>query len=166
MSEAVLDALRDLLTTDPEFVAEMRALRLGLNHAEAVPQVLEDNRRFEQLDQRQMPCWVMEAGDSQGASSANDFADPNGLVINSTQQDWLDETVLALVWLDQHFGNALRVRRRVHQAVVRLLLRNPGLGGAEFAYVANVVNDRNARHPTHWTALTVRAHTTIYRDSP
>lgn len=165
MSEAVLDALTGLLRTDPEFVADLRALRLGLGGTDALPGVLEDNRPFAQLGQEHMPCWVIEAGDSRGAT-ASDYGDAGGLVIGSSQQDWEDEYILALVWLDQDFGRALRVRKRVHAAVVRLLLRNPGLGGAEFAYVASVLNDRNASHPTHWTALSLRAHTTLYRDAP
>ncbi len=159
-------ALMTLLTTDAQFVADMHALRLGLNDAAVTPQALKGNRRFEQLGQESYPCWVNDAGDQQGASAANEGGDPAGLVLNSTQQDWAGDIELSLIWLQQDYDRSVDQTDGVLPALVRLLLRNPGLGGTcEFAYVANVINDRSYRHPTHVTAFTVRVHNTIYRDA-
>ena len=163
MSAAVFDALEAALKADPQFVADMQALSLGRT-AGAVPKVLEGNRRFDQLGQEHYPCWLIEPGDSQGASAGNDGGDANGLVLTSTQQDWMDEIDISLVWHQQDYGRALAQRKGIVPAVVRLLLRNPGLGDCEQIYAVGVLNDRSYRHPTHVQTLTLRAHTTIDRD--
>ena len=163
MSAAVIAALEEALKSDPEFAADMRALQFGRS-SEAIPKVLEGNRRFDQLGQEHYPCWLIEPGDSQGASAANDGGDANGLVLSSTQQDWLDEIDISLVWHQQDYPRALAQRKGIVPAVVRLLLRNPGLGDASLIYAVGVLNDRSYRHPTHVQTLTLRAHTTIHRD--
>ncbi|MDR7193349.1 hypothetical protein [Luteimonas terrae] len=163
MSAAVFAALAEALKSDSEFIADMQALALGRTPT-AVPKVLEGNRRFDQLGQEHYPCWLIEPGDSQGASASNDGGDLNGLVLNSTQQDWLDEIDISLVWHQQDYPRALTQRKGIVPAVVRLLLRNPGLGDASLIYAVGVLNDRSYRHPTHVQTLTLRAHTTIDRD--
>lgn len=165
MTLAAATALSDLLLTEPEFVADMRALKLGRRGEEVVPQVILGNRRFEQLPSSEFPAWVLDAGDAQGADSANDGGDPAGGVIGTHQQDWMTEIELALVWHQQDPDTAVRQRMDLLPALVRLLLRNPGLeGAASYAFVSRAVNDRSGRHPTHAAAFALTAFTTIYRD--
>lgn len=167
MIAAARAALALLLTTDPVFVADMQALALGTDGTAVTPGVLKGNRRFEQVGQEQYPVFIHDAGDQQGANASNEGGDPDGLVINSTQQDWLGEVELSLVWLQQDYNIAVDQVDRVLPALVRLLLRNPGLSGTcTLAYVANVINDRSYRHPTHVTAFVIRVMATIYRDIP
>jgi hypothetical protein len=165
MISAARAALMALLTADPQFVADMQALQLGINTTAVIPRALKGNRRFDQLSQNEYPCWLNDAGDQQGASAANEGGDPAGLVLNSTQQDWAGDIELSLIWLQQDYERSVDQTDAVLPALVRLLLRNPGLQDTcTLAYVADVINDRNYRHPTHVTAFTVRVLNTIYRD--
>lgn len=167
MIAAARAALALLLTTDPQFLADIEALGLGSTGNAAAPVVLKGNRRFEQIGQEKYPAWIHDAGDQRGASGGNDGGDPDGLVINSTQQDWLGEIELSLIWHQQEYETAVDQVDGVLPALVRLLLRNPSLGETcTQAFVANVINDRSYRHPTHSTAFVIRVMTTIYRSSP
>lgn len=167
MIAAARAALAVLLATDPEFVADMEALNLGSTGNAVVPKVIKGNVPFAQLGQEHFPCFVHDAGDQRGASASDQAGDPDGLSINSTQQDWLGEIELSLVWLQQKIDVAVDQVDGVLPALVRLLLRNPGLSDTcTLAFVANVINDRSYRHPTHATAFVVRVMTTVYRDIP
>lgn len=166
MSAAVRNALEDLLRTDPQFVTDMQAAGLGMTGQAVVPTVLRGNRRFDQLGQEHYPCWLLERGDSRGASHGNDGGDPQGLILGSDHQDWMTGHELSLVWHQQDYDTALTQREQIVPAVVRLLLRNPGLGDAHLAFVSNEINDRSYRHPTHTVTLLIEAHTTIERDAP
>ena len=167
MSLPVANALAELLTTDPEFVAEIRTLGLGSHVDKLVPQVILGNRRFEQLPASDMPAWVLDAGDAEGADNAGGFGDPRGMVIGTSQQDWAVDIELALVWHQQDYDTAVRQRLGVLPALVRLLLRNPDLGDTcALAMVTRAINDRSGRHPTHAAAFALTASDTIYRDAP
>jgi len=157
--------LAELLTGEPQFVADMLALGLQSSGAAVVPKVLKGNRRFDQLGQEHYPCWLNDAGDQRGASAANDGGDPAGLVINSTQQDWLGDIELSLVWHQQDYDRSVDQTDAILPALVRLLLRHPDLDGTcTLAFIAEVMSDRNYRHPTHVSAFVVRVMTTIYRN--
>lgn len=159
--------LMQLLATDPEFVADMQALGLGANGEAVTPTVLKGNRRFDSLGQEHYPCWLNDAGDMLGATAGDEGGDPQGLVVNSTQQDWQGDIELSLVWHQQDYDTSVDQVDAVLPALVRLLLRNPGLGDTcTLACVASVLNDRNYRHPTHVSAFVVRVLATIYRDLP
>lgn len=167
MSLPVANALRELLTTDPEFLAEIRTLGLGAHVDKLVPQVILGNRRFDQLPASEMPAWVLDAGDADGADSSGGFGDPAGMVIGTSQQDWSVDIELALVWHEQDYATAVRQRLGVLPALVRLLLRNPDLSDTcSLAMVTRAINDRSGRHPTHAAAFALTASTTIYRDEP
>lgn len=160
-------ALVNLLTTDPLFVADMQALGLGTDGSAATPGQVAGNRPFEQIGQNNYPCWVHDTGDMLGASAGN-FADTAaGLVLGSDQQDWQADILLSLVWYQKDFATAVSQTDAVQPALVRLLLRNPGLADScTLAYVADVQPDRGMRHPTHSIAFSVRVHFTIERDAP
>jgi hypothetical protein len=158
--------LLELLTTDPEFVADMMALKLGSKGEAVVPRTIKGNKPFAQLQQRDYPCWVTDRGNSGGASGS-EYGDPDGLVLNSTQQDWRTDIGLALVWHQQDFGVSLDQRDGIHPALVRLLLRNPDLQDTcSLAWVVGELSDRQATAPTHAIAFEIRVQHTIYRDSP
>ncbi|MGH8083870.1 MAG: hypothetical protein ACREPV_01160 [Lysobacter sp.] len=166
MSDPIVDALETLLTTDPQFVAELQALNLGTAGGVATPTVLRSNRRFEQIGQEHYPCFVIDAGDGAGQDGGNDGGgDAAGLSLGSCSQDWAEDFDLAFVWINQDHAASLGQRRAVFTAVVRLLLRNPDLNRAvTLAYVAQAANDSNQRHPTHFSSYVVRVHHTIHRD--
>lgn len=166
MALTVAEALADLMQSDPEFVADMRAAQLGLHGEATVPGVIVGNRPFEQLGQEHYPCWIFDAGDGEALTDSPMGDGSFGMVIGTSQQDWSSDIELALVWHQQDRATAVEQREAVRLALVRLLLRNPGVGGAGLAYVARVINDRNGRHPTHLAYFVVRAHTTVYRDQP
>lgn len=167
MSLPVATALAHLLATEPEFVAEIRTLGLGSHLDKLVPQVILGNRRFEQLPSSDMPAWVLDAGDADAADAAGGFGDPAGMVIGTSQQSWNVDIELALVWHQQDYDAAVRQRLGLLPALVRLLLRNPDLGGTcGLAMVTRAINDRAGRHPTHAAAFAITASTTIYRDAP
>lgn len=166
MIDAIVDALETLLTTDPEFVAAMQALNLGSRGQAVTPRLLRSNRRFEQIPQEHYPCWVVDAGDGGSEDGGNaGSGDVSGLALGSCSQDWAFEYDLAFVWANQDFEGALAQRRGVFLALVRLLLRNPGLlDQATLAYVSQAANDSNQRHPQHFSSYVVRVHHTIHRD--
>lgn len=158
--------LIELLTTDADFSADMEALGLGARGAAVVPQVIKGNKPFAQLQQKDYPCWVTDRGNAQGASNSYD-GDPAGLVLNNTQQDWQTDIGLALVWHQQDFDKSLDQRDGIQPALVRLLLRNPGLHDTcQLAWVSGELSDRSASAPTHCIAFELRIQHTIYRDSP
>jgi hypothetical protein len=160
MIAAARAALVLLLTTDPQFVADMHVLGLGLHGNAVTPSVLKGNRPFEQIGQEHYPVWVHDAGDLRGASASSEGGDPDGLVINSTQQDWLGDVELSLVWLQQDYDTSV-------DQVDGVLPRNPDLSGTcTLAFVADVINARSFRHPTQHTAFTIRVMATIHRDMP
>lgn len=166
MIASIRSALGLLLTTDPQFMADMQALNLGSTGAAVVPKVLKGNRRFDQLGAEHRPCWVSDAGD-QRPESAADYGDAMGLVIGSHQQDWSADIELALVWHQQDYDASVDQTDAIVPALVRLLLRNPSVSGTcTNAYVAAVVPDRNNQHPTHSLFITVRVHAPIERDAP
>lgn len=159
--------LIELLETDAEFTAALRALGLGMRGEAVVPKVIRGNKPFAQLQQQDYPCWVTDRGDSAGGSHNVDGGDGNGLVLASTQQDWSTEIGLALVWHQQNFATALNQRDGVQPALVRLLLRNPDLQDTcQLAFVAGEMSDRASRHPTQSIAFELRVLHTIYRDIP
>ncbi|MBB5885468.1 MULTISPECIES: hypothetical protein [unclassified Xanthomonas] len=167
MIAAARAALSRLLVTDAEFIAELQALALGSADEVVVPAVLKGNRRFDQLGQEHYPCWISDKGDARGASAGNGGGDPDGLVINSTQQDWLGDLEVSLVWHQQDYERAIDQLDAITPALTRLLLRHPSLDDTcTLAFVANELNDRSYRHPTHCIAFVVRVLHTIYRDLP
>lgn len=166
MIAAVRAALAVLLTTDPQFVAEIQALNLASNSAPATPKVLKGNRRFDQIGSEHWPCWISDAGDQQPETAA-DYGDAMGLVIGSSHQDWSADIELALVWHQKDYDTSVDQTDAIVPALVRLLLRNPDLSGTcNNAYVAAVVADRNNHHPTHSLSMTVRVHAPITRAGP
>lgn len=166
MALTVAEALGALMQTDPAFTTDMRAATLGTGSTAAVPKVIVGNTPFEQLGQEHYPCWVFDAGDAEAMSDSPMGDASFGLVIGTSQQDWSSDIEIALVWSQQDRATAVAQRDALRLALVRLLLRNPGVGGAGLAYVVRVLNDRSGRHPTHVAGFVVRVHTTIYRDEP
>ncbi|MFO3704428.1 hypothetical protein ACI6Q5_05450 [Xanthomonas codiaei] len=160
------EALHRLLEQDADVSAALQALTLGSRGQAVVPKVIKGNRRFEQIGQENFPCWISEKGDARGADASNGGGDPAGLIVNSTQQDWLTDIEISLVWHQQDFSRAVDQRDGITAALVQLLLRNPSLDDTcQLAFVANEINDRAFRAPTHWIAFVVRVHHTIYRDA-
>lgn len=166
MSDPIIAALQALLTTDPQFVADMQALGLGQNGQPVTPGVLLSNRRFDQLGQEHYPCWVIDAGEGSGEDGGNDGTATGGLAIGSCHQHWAFDYALAFCWINQDFAAALSQRQGVFRALVRLLLRNPSMADtANLAYIAQADNDLNQKHPTHFSSYVVRTHQTIQRDA-
>lgn len=165
MIAAARAALHALLTTDATFTAAIAALKLGSMGAEVVPKVRSGNRPFAQIDQREYPVWIDDAGPQQGAGFGNLASDPYGLVVNSTQQDWLGDIELSLVWHQQDHANAVAQTDALLPLLVRLLLRHPDLSGTcALAMVVAADSSQGERHPTHAWRATVRCHVTVYRD--
>lgn len=167
MIAAARAALHALLTTDAQFIADMQALGLAADDSGAVPAVRSGNRPFAQIHQAEYPCWIDDAGEQQGAGFGNLASDPAGLVINSTQQDWVGDIELSLVWHQQDHARSVEQTDAILPALVRLLLRNPGLSGTcALANVARADSSLGERHPTHVVRVAVRCMYTIYRDDP
>ncbi|WP_153066038.1 MULTISPECIES: hypothetical protein [Xanthomonas] len=166
MIAAARQELHRLLLEDADVGAALSALGLGSNGSAVVPRVIKGNRRFEQIGQENFPCWISEKGDARGADGSNGGGDPAGLIVNSTQQDWLTDIEISLVWHQQDFSRAVDQRDGITAALVQLLLHHPSLNDmCSLAFVANEINDRAFRAPTHWIAFVVRVHHTIYRDA-
>ncbi|WP_337052484.1 hypothetical protein [Pseudoxanthomonas sp. USHLN014] len=165
MNPAARAALRQLLVSDPQFTAAMLALNLGSGNKAVVPKVLDGNRRYDQVGNEHLPCWINDAGDMQGedAGSAGGMA---GVVIGSSQQDWAGDIELVLLWNQQDLAISVDQTDRVPAALVQLLLRNPSLGETcTMAYVAEFQTDRNLSHPKHGLYARLRINTTIERDA-
>jgi hypothetical protein len=166
MNPAARAALLSLLTTDPQFTAAMEALGLGTRNTAVVPKVINGNRRYDQVGDEHLPCWINDAGDMQGEDLGNDGGGQAGRVIGSSQQDWGSDIELALLWNQQDMTRSVEQTDKVPLALVRLLLRNPDLGGTcTDAYVAEFQTDRNLSHPKHGLYARLRVNTTIERDA-
>lgn len=164
MSDPIVDALDALLTGDPQFTVAMTALQLGVNNTAPVPKLMRSNRQFSTLGQEHYPCWVIDAGDGRGEDDGNEGGGAAGLHVGSCGQDWAFDYDLTCVWVNQDHAGALAQRRGIFVALVRLLLRNPGLNeAATLAYVVQAANDSNQRHPQHFSHFVLRVHHTITR---
>lgn len=166
MNPAARAALRTLLTSDPQFIADLQALGLGKGGEPAVPKVLDGNRRFEQVGQEHYPCWLNDAGDMVAEDAGNEGGGLDGLSIGSTQQDWGGDIELSLLWHQQDYATSVAQTDTIPAALVRLLLRNPSLAeSCTLARVVEVLTDRGYRHPTHYLYARIRVNTTIERDA-
>lgn len=167
MIAAARAALHALLQTDPQFTAEISALGLAADNGTVVPGVRSGNRPFAQIHQSEYPCWIDDAGEQVAAGYGNDGSDPAGLVLNSTQQDWQGDIELSLVWHQQDHARSVAQTDAILPALVRLLLRNPDLGGScAMAWVTSADSSLGERHPTHVVHAVIRCVYTISRDTP
>lgn len=158
-------ALHQLLETDSSFTEEIAELGLAADGAEVVPGVRSGNRPFAQIHQSEYPCWIDDAGEQVGAGYGNYASDPAGLSINSTQQDWQGDIELSLVWHQQDHARSVAQTDAILPALVRLLLRNPDLGGTcAMAWVASADSSLGERHPTHVVHVVIRCVYTIEKD--
>lgn len=160
--KAVHDALAALLVADATFIAALQALNLKFDGTAAVPVVLSGNQPFTSIGQEKFPCWVMEAGDEDGASVTDDGGG-GGLTVGSFQQSFECEILLALVWHQQTPATAFSQCGQLMAPMVSLLLRNTDIGGAINCWVKRLDNDRQANHPTHVARFTLGATLTYTR---
>lgn len=164
MNPAARAALRSLLLTDAQFVADMQALRLGAGNEQVIPRVLDGNRRFDQVGAEHLPCWINDAGDMTASDAGNEGGGMDGMVIGSSQQDWAGDIELSLLWMQQDVARSVEQTDAIPAALVRLLLRNPSLDeSCTLARVVELQTDRNVRHPTHYLYARLRINTTIER---
>lgn len=153
MSLALKTAIKSLLLTDVEFVADMAALGLPATGALTAPtKVLKGFRPVGSIGQENYPCWLMESGDDESVGES----------IGSHHQDFETEVLLGLVWHQQDHETAVDQRDQLLDALVRLFLRNPV--AADFGLrVQARGNDRQANHPTHIVTFRLLADVSIER---
>ena len=140
-------ALETLLTTDPTFVAGIRALNLGSKGGAATPKALKSMRQVRSIGQEHYPCWVLEVGDATTTDRA----------VGSCHQGAQREILLALVWHQQNMPAAFDQREALWDLLVALFLRNPMPDAEATVYVDAMATDRNANHPTHITTFRLLA---------
>jgi hypothetical protein len=130
--EDLHDAIADLLTTDPTFIAALTAaFAVGGAGLPQVPMQVLSNRPLAELQQLHadlLPCWVMEPMNAAViASEGSDF----GVTIGAGQQEFRHRIVVSLVWTETDRDAAYRQRLRIPEMLVQLFLRNPTLGLAD-----------------------------------
>lgn len=153
MIDALHDAIADLLTTEPTFVADVQALALGSSGAAATPGVLRSFRPLRSLGQEHYPSWLLEPGDATSIEES----------IGSHCQTFEVEILLALVWHQQDHATAYAQRLALLSAITRLFLRNPRPGDIADVRVDAEANDRSANHPAHIATLRLLATVRIER---
>lgn len=150
MIEAAHDAIAALLIGDAQFVADVKALGLGINGEAVTPKVLRSFRPFGSLGQEHFPSWMLEPGDDSTFERA----------VGSCHQGVETEILLALVWHQEDPDTAYRQRLKLRAALTSLFLRNPMVDGDCAVHVDAQGNDRAANHPTHITTFRLLADVT------
>lgn len=144
--KAFTDAVRDLLTADATFVAEVAAC-LGA----PVSNVLRANTPWAAITAQQLPCYVMEQGDGQASNWSG--GDDSGLTIGHQQQAFASELDVCLLWNEPSRDNAADQRAQLPAIFARLLMRNPQPGGVSGAWLQQWVPDQGVMHPRQcWVA--------------
>lgn len=154
-------AIADLLTGDAPFVADMQALVLGSRDTPDTPRLLNAFRQPQQIPQDKWPAFLLEKGDSEASSAANDGSEFG--VIGFTQQGMATDVLIGLIWHQSNPDTAYAQRLGLEQAFVDLLLRHPDPGGATLAWVRSIRFDGGALHPTQTALVTVRVEYEIQR---
>ncbi|WP_130617997.1 hypothetical protein [Dyella amyloliquefaciens] len=151
------DGVRALLIGDATFVADIQTV-LG----KQVTTVMRSNVPWAQINDKQLPCYLMEQGN--GDASSFGGSDETGLTIGHYEQQFESGLDVCLLWNEQDRERAADQRAQLPDIFARLFLRNPQPGGVAGAWLQQWVPDQGVLHPRQVWAARIQAQLVIERD--